>query len=149
MTDIPSRSFGSEPQWLCKTNDDLLTLFNSTFPLPDQSSWNVFQLSSKISTRVTSVLLTMDFTLDEWRRLPKAGKIVGSAGPPSARLWEWTLSYRRPRSPPESASSKDSQAASAQDTTVAENKYKLAAYLAQSRPLARRSPWPQTPTPQK
>ena len=44
MTDIPSCSFGSEPQWLCRTNDDLLTLFNTTFPLLNQSSWNVFQL---------------------------------------------------------------------------------------------------------
>jgi hypothetical protein len=149
MTDIPSRSFGSEPQWLCKTNHDLLTLFNSTFPLPNQSSWTVFQLSSKISTRVTSVLLMKDFMLEEWRRLPKAGKIVGSAGPPSARLWEWTLSYRTPRSRQESASLKDLPAASAQDTTVAENKSKLEAYLAQSRPLARRSPWPRTPTPLK
>ena len=66
MTDIPSCSFGSEPQWLCRTNDDLLTLFNTTFPLLNQSSWNVFQLSSRISTRVTSVLLMKDFTLEEW-----------------------------------------------------------------------------------
>ncbi len=88
MTDIPSRSFGSEPHWLCRTNDDLLTLFNTTFPLPNQSSWNVFQLSSRISMCVTSVLLMKDFTLEEWRRLPKAGRIVGNAGRPSARLWE-------------------------------------------------------------
>jgi hypothetical protein len=149
MTDIPSRSFGSEPQWRCRTNDDLLTLFNTTFPLPHQSSWNVFQLSLRISTRVTSVLLMTDFTLEEWRRLPKAGKIVGSAGQPSARLWEWTLSYRTPRSRRESASLKDLPAESVRDTTVEENKSKLGAYLALSRPLVRRSPWPRTPTPQK
>jgi hypothetical protein len=149
MTDIPSRSFGSNPQWLCRTNDDLLTLFNTTFPLPNQSSWNVFQLSSRISTRVTSVLLMKDFTLEEWRLLPKAGRIVGSAGQPSARLWEWTLSYRTPRSRRESASLKDLPAESARDTTVEENKSKLRACLALSRPLVRRSSWPRTPTPQK
>lgn len=33
MTDIPSRSFGSEPKWHCKTDDALLTLYNSAFPL--------------------------------------------------------------------------------------------------------------------
>jgi hypothetical protein len=27
MTDIPSRSFGSEPKWFCKDDSDLLTLF--------------------------------------------------------------------------------------------------------------------------
>ena len=139
MTDIPSRSFGSEPQWLCKTNDDLLTLFNTTFPLPNQSSWNIFQLSYALSTGVTSVLLMKDFTLEEWRRLPKAGRIVGSTGQPSARHWEWTLSYRTSRSRTESACLKD----------VEENKSKLGAFLALSRPLARRSPWSRTPTPQK
>ena len=149
MTDIPSRSFGSEPQWLCRTNDDLLILFNTTFPLPNQSSWIVFQLSSRISTRVTSVLLMKEFTLEEWRRLPKAGRIVGSAGQPSACLWEWTLSYRTPRSRRESASLKDLPAESVRDTTVEENKSKLGAFLALSRPLVRRSPWPRTPTPQK
>jgi hypothetical protein len=30
MTDIPSRSFGSKKKWYCKTDDDLLTLFNAT-----------------------------------------------------------------------------------------------------------------------
>jgi hypothetical protein len=67
MTDIPLRSFGSEPQWFCRTNNDLLTLFNTTFPLPNQSSWNVFQLSYALSTRMTSVLPMKDFTLEEWR----------------------------------------------------------------------------------
>ncbi len=149
MTDIPSRSFGSEPRWQCRTNDDLLTLFNTIFPLPNQGSWNVFQLSSRISTRVTSVLLMKDFTLEEWRRLPRAGKIVGGAGQPSARLWEWTLSYRTPRSRRESASSKVLPAESVRDTTVEANRSKLGVCLALSRPLARRLPWPRTPTPQK
>jgi hypothetical protein len=43
MTDIPSQSFGSEPKWYCKTNTDLLTLFNSTFLLPNQASWTVLR----------------------------------------------------------------------------------------------------------
>jgi hypothetical protein len=34
MTDIPSRSFGSEPKWFCQTDADLRTLFNTLFPLP-------------------------------------------------------------------------------------------------------------------
>jgi hypothetical protein len=28
MTDIPSRSFGSEPEWFCESNADLCDLFN-------------------------------------------------------------------------------------------------------------------------
>jgi len=42
MTDIPSQLFGSNPAWLCKTNDELLTLFNNHFPLPNQAHWTVF-----------------------------------------------------------------------------------------------------------
>ena len=146
MTDIPSRSFGSEQKWFCKTNSDLLALHNTLFPLPQQNSWTVFQISYAVGMRVTSVLQTTDFTLDEWRRLPKVGKHVGGVGQPMLRLWEWTLSYRTPRSQSESASLKALPDASEQVTTVEANKSKLEAYLAQSRPLDRRSRWPQTPT---
>ncbi len=54
MTDIPSRSFGSEPKWHCKSNTDLLTLFNNLFPIPSQNSWTVFQISYAVGMRVTS-----------------------------------------------------------------------------------------------
>jgi hypothetical protein len=67
MMDIPSHSFGSEPKWFCKTNSDLLTLHNTVFPLPHQNSWTVFQISYAVGTRVTSVLQTKDFTLEEWQ----------------------------------------------------------------------------------
>jgi hypothetical protein len=142
MTDIPSRSFGSEPKWLCKSNHELLTLLNTMFPLPSKNSWTVFQISYAVSMRVTSVLLMKDFTLEEWRQLPKVRSPVGRTGQPSARLWKWTLSYRTPRSETESACSKVSPDASVRGTTVAANKSKLEAYLAQSRPLDRQSRWP-------
>ena len=145
MTDIPSCSFGSKPRWFCKTNSDLLTLHNTLFPLPHQNSWTVFQISYPAGMRVTFVLQTKDFTLDKWRQLPKVGKHVGGVGQPMLRLWEWTLSYRTPRSQSESASSKALPDAFGQVTTVEENKSKLEAYLAQLRPLDRRSHWPQTP----
>ena len=149
MTDIPSRSFGSEKRWLCKSNSELLTLFNTSFPLPNQHSWTVFQISYAVGMRVTSVLQTKDFTLDEWRRLPKVGNHVGKIGQPMSHLWEWTLTYRRPRLLSASGSSPVSQDVSEQDTMVEENKSKLGAYLAQLRPLARRSRWPQIPTPRR
>jgi hypothetical protein len=46
------------------------------------------------------------------------------------RVWEWTLSYRTPRSLTESASLQASQDESVQATTVKENKSKLEASLA-------------------
>jgi len=147
MTDIPLQSFGSKEKWHCKSHTELLTLFNMFFPLPKQHSWTVFQISYAVGMQVTSVLQTKDFTLDEWRRLPKVGNHVGAIGQPMLHLWEWTLTYRRPRSLSASGFSPGSQDVSEQDTMVEENKSKLGAYLAQLRPLARQSRWPQIPTP--
>ena len=149
MTDIPSRSFGSNNKWHCKNNTELLTLFNSTFPLPGQTSWTVFQLTYAIGMRVTSVLLMSDFTLEEWRRLPRVGKAVGAVGQAMSGLWEWTLTYRTPHLPSASASSLDSQGEFGPATTVEDNKSKLEAFLAQSRPLDRRLLWPRIQTPRK
>ena len=56
LTDIPSRSFGSVKSWECKSDDDVLTLFNKTFPLPQQASWTIFRLSTKVTTRMISAL---------------------------------------------------------------------------------------------
>ena len=35
MTNIPSRSFGSNLAWFCKNDTDLLNLFNTNFPFPN------------------------------------------------------------------------------------------------------------------
>ncbi len=43
--DIPSWSFGSKPKWHCRSNTNLLTLFNNLFPIPPQNSWTVIQVS--------------------------------------------------------------------------------------------------------
>ena len=143
MTDIPSRSFGSEPKWLCNTHYDLLTLFNNTFPLPNQASWTVYHPSSAITTRVTSILRMQHFTADEWRRLPKAGKNIGCVGCPTSHLWEWTLTYKKPTSNIEHEHSPALPHASDKEPMDADGKSKLAESLAHSRPLARRFPWPQ------
>ena len=92
LTDIPSRSFGSEPQWLCETDAQLLTLFNKTFPLPNQASWQVYRPSKEQCTRVISVLQMRRTTADEWQRPPKPGKVCGATGSNMSHLWDWTLS---------------------------------------------------------
>jgi hypothetical protein len=51
LTDILSCSFGSVHEWACDTDNNLLTLFNLTFPLPKQISWTVFCFSTKYYTR--------------------------------------------------------------------------------------------------
>jgi len=142
MTDIPSRSFGSNKNWHCKTDDDLLTLFNSKFPLPAQNSWTVYQISSKVYTRVLSVLRMKHTSMEEWTQLPKRGRHIGEIGAPLSRLWEWTLNFRESPSDKEQPSLQDSQPLSDRATLVEENKSKLQQYQARSRPLERRSLWP-------
>ena len=149
MTDIPSRSFGSVPEWHCRTNADLLTLFNTTFPLPGQASWTVFQLNSGLVTRVISVLRMRHTTLAEWRRLPKIGKHIGTIGRPMSGLWDWTLTYRGSSISTESGCSQDSQQGCDRGATVEDAASRLAQSLARSRPLARRSLWPVSSTQQK
>ena len=141
MTDIPSRSWGSVPRWHCRTDHDLRALFDKTFPLPNQISWSVYRPSYAISMRVISVMRMTDSSLEEWRRLPPIGKFIGDIGPPTAGLWEWSLSYRLPRSTPRSVSSPALPHESEVATTVAKSRSELAQSVKRSRPLARRSQW--------
>ena len=142
LTDVPSRSFGSEPRWACKDDRELLTMFNLMFPLPNQASWTVFHPSTKISTRLISVLQTTHTDLDVWRRLPPLGTNTGPIGSPTSHLWDWTHTFKKQSSPINHAPSPDSQHESAPDTSDEAIKSQLQQLLARSRPLERRSPWP-------
>ena len=125
MSDIPSRLFGSDPRWACSSHSDLRTLFNNTFPLPNQVSWTVFQPSSVICTYVTSILQTMPFTMDEWRRLLPLGQNIGPAGSPTTHLWEWTHIYRKPHTLGELDSSQDLLQECVPDSMYAKPKFQL------------------------
>lgn len=144
MTDIPSRSFGSEKKWFCRNEDELLNLFNSSFPLPQQNSWTVFRPSREIESRVISVLRQEVIKMEEWRRLPKPGRHIGSTGRPTANLWEWTLTYRGQSSERLNEPFTHSQQACEMGTTVEEERSRLVQFQRRSRPLIRRSCWPQT-----
>ena len=146
IADIPSRSFGSNPAWHCDTDDDLLTLFNSTFPLPSQQSWTVFRLNYGTVMRVISALRMKPFALDDWRRLPSPGKLVGAIGTPTSQLWGWIRTYNQQLSNNESEASRDLHNAFAQDTTDEDDRYRLQQLQAQSLPLGRRYPWPSETT---
>jgi hypothetical protein len=148
LTDIPSRSFRSNPEWLCNNDSKLLTLFSCTFPLPEQASWTTFRFTTKMIMRVISVLRMTDIMLDEWRQLPKIGQHIGDIGQTTSGLWDWTLTYRGSGTPREYVSSQDSLPASAGGRMEGENESRLARLLALSQPLVRRSRWPVEKTPQ-
>ncbi len=58
---IPFRLFGSNPSWKCDTEDELLTMFNCTSPLPFWQLWMVFHPNF---TLVTHVILALRMTPD-------------------------------------------------------------------------------------
>ncbi len=94
MTDIVSRLFGSKKEQHCKTDDELLSLLDAKFSLPDRSSWTVFRPSTAIFTCILSMLWMWDTTLDEWWQLPEIGKFTGKFGDTLSGLWECTLMVR-------------------------------------------------------
>ena len=136
MTDIPSRSFGSEPKWLCANDHDLLKLFNTLFPLPLQNSWTVFQPSSAIGTRVISVLRMQAFIMDKWRRPPRPGRHTGPIGQPM-----WTLTLRASLPQDEPAASQDLWPGSNREDMAAVEWLRAIQFQRRSWPLVRRSPW--------
>ena len=144
ISDIPSRSFGSNPTWQCANADELLTLFNPMFPLPTQTSWTVFQLHCEMVTRVTSALRMTPFTLDDWRRLPKVGRHVGKIGVPMSNLWEWIHTLTIHPSKPDCAALPGLHSKHKQDYMDSNNRSTVAQYLKQSWSLARQSLWPAT-----
>jgi hypothetical protein len=141
MTDIPSRSYGSEPKWYCETEENLLDLFNKTYPLPNQTSWTVFHPSREIQSVIFSILRTKVLKMDELRRLPRPGKLIGTSGEPTANLWEWTLTYRTSPSNDDTPPSSPSQLESEKESTVQAALSELARYQQHCRPLIRRSQW--------
>jgi hypothetical protein len=142
LTDITLCSFGSVPEWHCCLDDALLTLFNETFPLPEQASWTCFQFNTNVTTRVISVLRMKGITLAEWQRLPKICRHIRTIGRHMSGLWDWTLIYRGCSTRQEFVSSLDLQRGSGTDTMDGDSKLQLARSLALSQPLARRSCWP-------
>jgi len=149
LADIPSRSFGSNPDWFCQDDTALLTLFSRIFPLPNQASWTAFRFTTNMITRLTSVLRMKDFTLAEWRRLPKIGQHIGETGQDIAGLWEWTLTYRGLSTRNGCVPSQDLLPASVGGPMAEGSEFRLARSLALSRPLDRRSRWPVERTQQK
>ena len=80
IADIPSRSFGYKHAWNFRDDNEFLTFFNKTFPLPNQLSWTGCQLSSGIKSRCVDALVKQDSEMQDWNRLPKIGVNFGGTG---------------------------------------------------------------------
>ena len=146
IADVPSRLFGSNPVWMCRSDTDLQNLFNNLFPLPQQQSWTVYHPNCTVVMRVISTLRMKPFTLDEWRQLPTRGRCVGETGASMSNTWGWINTYNKSHTPCDSDASQDLQLKQEQDFTDRDDKSKVARSLALSQPLARQLLWPATKT---
>ena len=148
ISDVPSRSFGYKAEWHFNNDKKFLKFFNSSFPLPNQDSWQLLTLHNAITTRVTSILQMKDSGLEEWRRLPKLGSSIGGTGRATANLWEWILGLTRqqPSSPQKSEFSVGLQQEQGGDILEGGDKSPWVQSVRRSRPLVRRRQWTQATT---
>ena len=93
--DIPSRSFDGTLEWHYETDDEFLTLFNSTSPVPNQILWQIYRVPSSTYTGVITVLQHQGIAIDMWRRLTKTKTSTAKPGSSIANLWELTLHWRQ------------------------------------------------------
>ncbi len=149
IPDVPSCLFGSNPAWRCDTDNDLLTLFNSLFPIPTQHSLTLYHLNCELVTHVISILRTQPFKLDEWRRLPRIGRHVGKIGAHTSNQWGWIRTLTVHRSRRGSDASRGLPNGCKPGSSDTDDKSKVLQYHKLSQPLARQSRWPETLTPQK
>jgi hypothetical protein len=98
---------------------------------------------------VISALRMKPFVLDDWRRLPSPGKLVGEIGQPTSHLWDSIRTYNRQLTNNEFAASQDSPSVFAQDSMDEDDRYRLQQLQAQLLPLGRRYPWPLDTTQQR
>ena len=142
MADVASRSFGYKKEWECKSTEEFLTLFDRLFPLPQQSSWQSFHLSSKIVTKVTDALLMKPLRMQEWRRLPKIGTNISRPGASTCNLGELTRTWEEKcPSQKECTISQASEQWSAPANWATESKSELDRYVQRLLPLRRPSRW--------
>ena len=148
MADVASRSFGYKKEWECKSSSEFLTLFDRLFPLPKQSSWQYFNLSSKIVTKVTDILQTTAFEMHEWKRLPGIGTSISRPGASLCDLGELIRTWESQcPSQKKCITSQALEQWSAQENWAVETKLELDRYVQRLLPLRRPSRWTEAKCP--
>ena len=104
MADVLSRAFKQGAYFHAQAN--LVSYFNSHYPLPQNKSWTEFTVPKKLSWRVISCLRGELLPMESLIRLPKRSKNIGNTGAPTQQLANPTqssresLPYTKPSSSP-------------------------------------------------
>ena len=88
MADIPSRAF-KEGKYF-KAANDIVTYFNTHFPLPQNLSWKEYVVKPKLASRVISCLRGEQLQMESLLNLPRHGTSTGATGqhtaPPATQI---------------------------------------------------------------
>jgi hypothetical protein len=150
MADVASRSFGPSSSdssaTFATSHLSFLTSFNSQFPLEQETSWQLFHLSSKLSSLVFSELRGQPQPMDSWRRLTRKGNVTGVPGPNGANVLTWTPSSATATLPPPSLPCRPLLNSSAEEASAEGSKLALKLFRSRFVPSARTSSWLQNQT---
>ncbi len=151
MADLASRSFKADGRGkgnYALTDDELLTKFNSDFPLSQEASWNMHHLSSKICSLVFSELRQQQQPMGSWLRLPTLGKTTGTNGLPLSNVLA-TMTPSCPTSPQPNASTLSKPMPIGYETEMEDERIRLVLKEFNKRwqPLPRPTTWLSNPAP--
>jgi hypothetical protein len=139
MADIVSRSFQGGKFF--KHNSDIVSYFDSKFPLPKPNSWREFRIPPRLISLVISSLRGKQLPMESFLRPPEIGKNTGATGVTTAPCSSATLSSPMSHHSAEISSSAPSLQGSGQALSVADIKSKFRVSRMRSRPSARPSCW--------
>ena len=78
MADIPSRAFKNGEYF--RAQADLVTYFNTHFPLPQKNSWLEYKIPTKLASHVSSCLDGKLLPMESLLKLPRLGRSIGRSG---------------------------------------------------------------------
>jgi hypothetical protein len=139
MADIPSRAFKNGEFFHAKEN--IVSFFNSTFPLPQELSWKEFKVPEKLASRVISCLRGEQLQMESLYKLPKLGKGIGSIGQSTASNAPQTHSSQASHPANEPSSSQLLPQGLGPALTVEEIKSRFKRSRMRSRPSPRPANW--------
>jgi hypothetical protein len=142
MSDIFSCVFKQGKYFEAHTN--LTTYFNTHFPLPQQTSWQMLTLPPELISQVMSCLLGDPLTMEQLLRLPGLAPNTGNTGNSMSNSGTKTPSWTMPVKLNGASSSQHSLQGSGQAFTVEGLKSAFHQSRKRSRPSPRPSNWLKT-----
>ncbi len=141
MADVASRSFIMKEFH----NKPFLQIFQSLFPLPQNTSWKEFLMTSALSAQVTSCLRGTPLKMASWTRPPKRARSTGTTGSGTAKRFKSHPSSKIAAPSNEISSSQRSLLESGQAITAEDTLSRLHLFRTRWQPSPRQSNWLDNP----